>query len=166
MKTNNTAACALVFNSDGKVLVVSRPGYTNQFGLPGGSCEIFETADRTALRELQEETGFIGTNPILVFKDWCKGEVDFFTYTYLIEIVNHGPVRLEDQEKGVVFHWANFSKILTDSPFSYYNVELAKTLLRVPHYRKLINDKIARRLAIHIFQYYNNKYSSLVYQNI
>lgn len=48
------AAGGLVQNTEGKYLVISRRGVTD---LPKGKAEQGETAEQTALREVQEETG-------------------------------------------------------------------------------------------------------------
>ena len=82
------AACCLAFNSDGQVLMVTRPKTEDQYGLPGGKVNRNETPQQAALRELQEETGYIGNNPTLIFADWCRGEDEYYTFTYLVNLID------------------------------------------------------------------------------
>lgn len=46
----------LVFNSKNELLLNLRSD-TDTWGIPGGSMELFETIEETAIRELKEETG-------------------------------------------------------------------------------------------------------------
>ena len=48
-------ATTLVFNSN-KELLLNLRSDTNTWGLPGGSMELYETIEETAIRELKEET--------------------------------------------------------------------------------------------------------------
>lgn len=53
---------ALVFNSEGKFLVLKR-NYTNQkWDLPGGAVELPEKHDDSLSREIKEETGLVAGN--------------------------------------------------------------------------------------------------------
>lgn len=47
-----------VFNEEGKVLLQKR-GDNEAWGFPGGAMEIGESAEETAIREINEETGYI-----------------------------------------------------------------------------------------------------------
>lgn len=49
-------ATALVFNDKQELLLNLRTD-TNTWGIPGGSMELYETIEETAIRELKEETG-------------------------------------------------------------------------------------------------------------
>lgn len=49
-------ATTLVFNSKNELLLNLRSD-TDTWGIPGGSMELFETIEETAIRELKEETG-------------------------------------------------------------------------------------------------------------
>ena len=49
-------ATTLVFN-DKKELLLNLRTDTNTWGIPGGSMELYETIEDTAIRELKEETG-------------------------------------------------------------------------------------------------------------
>lgn len=49
-------ATTLVFNDQRELLLNLRTD-TNTWGIPGGSMELYETIEETAIRELKEETG-------------------------------------------------------------------------------------------------------------
>ena len=49
-------ATTLVFNDKNELLLNLRAD-TNTWGIPGGSMELYETIEETAIRELKEETG-------------------------------------------------------------------------------------------------------------
>ena len=49
-------ATTLVFNEKNEILLNLRAD-TNTWGIPGGSMELYETIEETAVRELKEETG-------------------------------------------------------------------------------------------------------------
>ena len=49
-------ATTLVFNDKNELLLNLRTD-TNTWGIPGGSMELYETIEETAVRELKEETG-------------------------------------------------------------------------------------------------------------
>lgn len=49
-------ATTLVFN-DKKELILNLRSDTNTWGIPGGSMELYETIEETAVRELKEEAG-------------------------------------------------------------------------------------------------------------
>lgn len=49
-------ATTLVFNDRNELLLNLRAD-TNTWGIPGGSMELYETIEETAIRELKEETG-------------------------------------------------------------------------------------------------------------
>ena len=49
-------ATTLVFNEKNEILLNLRTD-TNNWGIPGGSMELYETIEETAIRELKEEAG-------------------------------------------------------------------------------------------------------------
>lgn len=51
------AACACVTDGEGRLLLQKRP--SGKWGLPGGICELGETAEENAVREVYEETGLV-----------------------------------------------------------------------------------------------------------
>ena len=70
-------ATTLVFN-DNKDLLLNLRTDTNSWGIPGGSMELFETIEETAIRELKEETGIAADDLKLV--DVLSGQEYYFEY--------------------------------------------------------------------------------------
>lgn len=68
-------ATALVFNKSGEILLNLRSD-TNTWGIPGGSMELGENLQETAIRELYEETGLIATKLELI--DVLSGDEYYF----------------------------------------------------------------------------------------
>ncbi len=62
------AACAVALDKDLRLLLVKRsvPPQKGFWCLPGGFMELFETPEKTALRELEEETGLKGKIELLL----------------------------------------------------------------------------------------------------
>ncbi len=58
---------ALIMNTEGKVLAVSRRGKPEDLGLPGGKINPGETPEQAIIREAQEETGITLTKFEFVF---------------------------------------------------------------------------------------------------
>lgn len=58
-----TVAGAVIFHSDGRVLLVlrGRPPAMGTWSLPGGRLEAGETPEQAAVREVREETGLVVT---------------------------------------------------------------------------------------------------------
>ncbi len=56
-RLRRTAACALIFDAAGRLLLHRRTD-NGRWALPGGAIEIGETADQAVVREVQEETGY------------------------------------------------------------------------------------------------------------
>jgi ADP-ribose pyrophosphatase YjhB (NUDIX family) len=53
------AAIAIVFNAEGRILVVTRPEPPHEYSIPGGTVEPGEHQVTTAIRELAEECGIV-----------------------------------------------------------------------------------------------------------
>lgn len=58
-------ATTLVFNEKNEILLNLRTD-TNTWGIPGGSMELYETIEETAIRELKEEAGITASDLELV----------------------------------------------------------------------------------------------------
>lgn len=92
------AGC-LVYNlRDKKFLFLKRSPYVlepNTWGFPGGAIDVNETPQTTALRELKEETNFVG-RPRDVFLLYKFIHSSGFTYsTFLVIVDKPFPVRLD-----------------------------------------------------------------------
>jgi ADP-ribose pyrophosphatase YjhB (NUDIX family) len=78
------ASTAVVFDDKGRILLVLRnrePG-SGRWALPGGFIEIGESPAAAAARELEEETGVRGCDPILV--DVIHEESEFYGTSLVI----------------------------------------------------------------------------------
>lgn len=120
------AACILIENNEGNILLVTRRNST-KVGLPGGKVDEGEDFLAAAVREMFEETG-IKLDPAtlaLVFTDVCKGEVDYETACY--RATYDGPL-LEGQEDGIISKWGTFDDLIENSPFKEYNKKLFEAL--------------------------------------
>ena len=98
-------ATTLVFNNK-KELLLNLRADTNTWGIPGGSMELFETIEETAIRELKEETGITAENLELVTV--LSGEDFYFEYPngdkmctviVLFKVLNYtGTMKVSDNE--------------------------------------------------------------------
>ena len=70
-------ATTLGFNDKNELLLNLRTD-TNTWGIPGGSMELFETIEETAIRELKEEAGINAEN--LELADVLSGKDYYFEY--------------------------------------------------------------------------------------
>jgi ADP-ribose pyrophosphatase len=87
---------------DGKIVVEKqyRPATDCFFyELPAGNIEHNRSVEETALLELKEETGYIGTNPRIILKTSpIAGIVKAWGYFVLVDIVSKGSPQNEETE--------------------------------------------------------------------
>jgi len=98
-------ATTLVFNDKNELLLNLRSD-TNTWGIPGGSMELYETIEETAIRELKEETGISAKQLELVTV--LSGEEYYFEYPngdkmctviVLFKVLNYtGNIKVSDNE--------------------------------------------------------------------
>lgn len=98
-------ATTLVFNDKNELLLNLRTD-TNTWGLPGGSMELFETIEETAVRELKEECGITADKLELVTV--LSGKEYYFEYPnkdkmctviVLFKVLNYsGKIKVSDNE--------------------------------------------------------------------
>lgn len=98
-------ATTLVFNKDNELLLNLRTD-TNSWGIPGGSMELHETIEETAVRELKEEAGINAERLILL--SVLSGEDYYFEYPngdklwtviVLFKVENYiGKIKVSDNE--------------------------------------------------------------------
>ena len=98
-------ATTLVFNDKNELLLNLRTD-TNTWGIPGGSMELYETIEETAVRELKEETGICAEELQLVTV--LSGEDFYFEYPngdkmctviVLFKVLNYkGTLKVSDNE--------------------------------------------------------------------
>ncbi len=98
-------ATTLVFNDKDEILLNLRSD-TNTWGLPGGSMELYETIEETAIRELKEETeisaGELELVTVLSGKDYYfeypNGD-KMYTVIVLFKVKNYtGNLHINDNE--------------------------------------------------------------------
>ena len=98
-------ATTLVFNDKNELLLNLRSD-TNTWGIPGGSMELYETIEETAIRELKEETGISAKQLELVTV--LSGKEYYFEYPngdkmctviVLFKVLNYtGNIKVSDNE--------------------------------------------------------------------
>ena len=95
----------LVFN-DKKELLLNLRSDTNTWGIPGGSMELYETIEETAVRELKEEAGINADELELVtvlsgneyYFEYPNGD-KMCTVIVLFKVLNYtGKVKVSDNE--------------------------------------------------------------------
>ena len=117
------AVCALIFDTDNRILSVSRKNNPNDFGLIGGKKEDNETLIDALYREVKEETGLDIVKHTLIYE---LKENNYLVYTFLVKTKGS----INTSEKGIV-QWLSkteIDKLLTGS-FGKYNKELFKSIL-------------------------------------
>ena len=98
-------ATTMVFNEKNEILLNLRSD-TNTWGIPGGSMELYETIEETAVRELKEEAGISADKLELVAV--LSGDEYYFEYPngdkmctviVLFKVLNYtGKIKVSDNE--------------------------------------------------------------------
>lgn len=98
-------ATTLVFNDRDEILLNLRND-TNTWGIPGGSMELYETIEETAIRELKEETGIRADELELIavlsgkdyYFEYPNGD-KMCTVIVLFKVINYtGKLHINDNE--------------------------------------------------------------------
>jgi len=98
-------ATTLVFNEKNELLLNLRTD-TNTWGIPGGSMELYETIEETAIRELKEEAGICADDLQLVtvlsgkdyYFEYPNGD-KMCTVIVLFKVLNYtGALKVSDNE--------------------------------------------------------------------
>ena len=98
-------ATTLVFNDKNELLLNLRTD-TNTWGIPGGSMELYETIEETAIRELKEETGICADELQLVtvlsgkdfYFEYPNGD-KMCTVIVLFKVLHYnGTIKVSDNE--------------------------------------------------------------------
>ena len=102
-------ATTLVFNDKNELLLNLRSD-TNTWGIPGGSMELYETIEETAIRELKEETGICADELQLVtvlsgkdfYFEYPNGD-KMCTVIVLFKVLHYnGTIKVSDNESKVL----------------------------------------------------------------
>ena len=98
-------ATTLIFNDKNEIILNLRSD-TNTWGIPGGSMELYETIEETAVRELKEEAGISADKLELVTV--LSGDEYYFEYPngdkmctviVLFKVINYtGEIKVSDNE--------------------------------------------------------------------
>ena len=98
-------ATTLVFNKKYELLLNLRTD-TNTWGIPGGSMELYETIEETAIRELKEETNITANNLKLIavlsgkdyYFEYPNGD-KMCTVIVLFKVIDYdGKIKVNDNE--------------------------------------------------------------------
>jgi len=122
---NKHTVAVLLFNSEGKVLGVSRKDDHSKFGLIGGKVDEDDISlELAAIRECKEETGLDIFNLKKVFS-YKNEEKDKVGTTFMAEYKGYIH-KTSEKETGVV-KWITFDE-LKSGPFGKYNSALEEHL--------------------------------------
>jgi len=124
---NVVAGGGKVYNEQGKVLFIYR---NNKWDLPKGKAEGKETIDKTAIREVEEETGISGlkiTKPLEmtyhIFKRNGKHRIKV-TYWFEMQTSYDGKLVPQVKEGITKVQWLNEDEISMAMNNSYANIKL------------------------------------------
>ena len=99
---------ALIFNPEGKFLLLKSHKWLGKYVIPGGHIELGETMEQALKREIKEETNLdIHDIEFIVFQEfifdetfWQKGHYIFFDYVYKTDSTD---VKLNDEAEEYVW---------------------------------------------------------------
>ena len=124
---NVIAAGGKVYNSDGEVLFIYR---NNKWDLPKGKAESRETIDKTAVREVEEETGVSGLSILKplemtyhIFKRNGKYRIKI-TYWFEMKTDFKGELFPQEKEGITKVEWLNNDQMKVALANSYANIKL------------------------------------------
>lgn len=106
----------LIFNQEGKFLLVLSPKWRNKYGLPGGHIEYGETIGEAAKREIKEETGldifdieFLMVQECIFSKEFYKKK-HFIFLDYIAKVKNTNVIL--DGREGTEYAWVTIDESL------------------------------------------------------
>ena len=124
---NVIAAGGKVYNSSGRVLFIYR---NDKWDLPKGKAETKETIDKTAIREVEEETGVRGlsiSKPLEmtyhIFKRNGKYKIKI-TYWFEMKTSYNGELFPQEKEGITKVEWLNDDQMKVALANSYANIKL------------------------------------------
>jgi len=131
------ASCVVVVDKNsGYVLSISRKDNANDLGLPGGKLDEGETPEHACVREVEEETGLLVKDLVLLYQGVClspQGE-PFWTYCFLA--LRHSNELVQKEGEGII-QWVPWTRLLhTSMTFAEYNSQVYS------QYRKYKEEQI------------------------
>lgn len=107
---------AVIYNSQGHVLMVRTHKWSNLWGIPGGKIKWGETSEAALRREIQEETDleidqieFVLAQDCIHSREFYR-DAHFILLNYLCRARTDGPVKLNSEARE--FLWLNLEKAL------------------------------------------------------
>ncbi len=100
---------ALIFNDDGRVLMVRTQKWSNLWGIPGGKIKFGETSPLALAREIKEETNLDVGEIVFVMAQDCIESKEFYRRAHFV-LLNYtcharGPVDVRLNEEAQEFRW-------------------------------------------------------------
>lgn len=124
---------ALIFDVDGKVLLVRTRKWSNLWGIPGGKIKWGETSEAALRRELREETNlevddiqFVLVQDCIHSKEFYR-DAHFILLNYTCRAVAGGTVKLNDEAQQ--FSWVTLEEAMT-LPLNKPTLILLETVIR------------------------------------
>lgn len=104
----------LIFNQEGRMLLVRTAKWSDLWGIPGGKIEWGEPSETALVRELREETGlevhdvrFVLVQDAIHPPEFYK-DAHFLLLNYTCSVTGHPEVRLNDEAQE--FRWVDWSE--------------------------------------------------------
>lgn len=110
-------------------MAVSRKDNPNDFGLPGGKVDDFESLHTALVREVREETGYV----VHVRQDlpsYARMDGDYLVYTYLCTLADFEWKQPAKEETGVV-RLVTKQQLTEGCSFAEYNTGMFEWLSRI-----------------------------------
>ena len=133
---------ALIFNSNGEVLMIRTHKWSNKWGIPGGKIKWGETSEAALRREIMEETGLKVTDIEFVLVQDCIHSKEFYHDAHFV-LLNYtcgcaGKPRVKLNDEGQVFRWLTLAeaknlklnkptKILIEAVLAKYKIAKRKS---------------------------------------
>ncbi|MBZ9572120.1 NUDIX domain-containing protein [Patescibacteria group bacterium] len=107
--------CALIFNQEGKVLLMTSPKWKGKYVIPGGHIELGETIEQAFKREIKEETNlnifdiqFITLQEFIFGKEFHKKK-HFILFDYVCKAKDTNVVL---NKEGTEYIWTTLDEAL------------------------------------------------------
>ena len=107
---------ALIFNDDGRVLMIRTQKWSNLWGIPGGKIKFGEPSVRALEREIKEETNLDVGDIVFVMAQDCIQSKEFYRRAHFV-LLNYtcrarGPLEVRLNEEAQEFRWVTTAQAL------------------------------------------------------